>query len=113
MISSSNEEPALKVDQLYTKELRLYLDERDNRPEGFVGIKSNGFTEEEQILDFPVRNRRTVLHVRHRRWLTADGKSVMVPYFTVFRILNPKRITNNKTRSESSFLTSSLFFVCT
>ena len=74
-----NEEPAQKGDQLYKKELHLYLDERDNRPEGFVGIKSNGFTEEKQILDFPVRSRRTVLHVRRRRWLTADGKSVMVP----------------------------------
>ena len=74
-----NEESAQKGDQLYKKELHLYLDERDNRPEGFVGIKSNGFTEERQILDFPVRSRRTVLHVRRRRWLTADGKSVMVP----------------------------------
>ena len=67
-----NEEPAKKDDQLYKNELHLYLDERDNRPEGFVGIKPNGFTEEKQILDFPVRNRRTVLHVRRRRWLTAD-----------------------------------------
>ena len=74
-----NEEPAKKDDQLYKNELHLYLDERDNRPEGFVGIKPNGFTEEKQILDFPVRNRRTVLHVRRRRWLTADDKSVLVP----------------------------------
>lgn len=72
-----NEEPAQKGDQLFKKELHLYLAERDNRPEGFVGIKSNGFTEEKQILDFPVRNRRTVLHVRRRRWLTANGKSVL------------------------------------
>jgi hypothetical protein len=74
-----NEEPAQKDNQLYKKELHLYLDERDNRPEGFAGIKPNGFTEEKQILDFPVRSRRTVLHVRRRRWLTAEGKSVMVP----------------------------------
>lgn len=74
-----NEVPAPKGDHLFKKELHLYLDERDNRPEGFVGIKSNGFTEEKQILDFPVRSRRTVLHVRRRRWLTAEGKSVMVP----------------------------------
>lgn len=57
----------------------MYLDERDNRPEGFAGIKPNGFTEEKQILDFPVRSRRTVLHVRRRRWLTAEGKSVVAP----------------------------------
>lgn len=73
------EEPAHKGDQLYKKELHIYLDERDNRPEGFPGIKANGFTEERKILDFPVRNRCTVLHVRRRRWLTADGKSVIVP----------------------------------
>ena len=73
------EEPARKGDQLYKTELHLYLDERDNRPAGFVGIKPNGFTEEKQILDFPVRNRRSVLHVRRRRWLTPEGKSVMVP----------------------------------
>ena len=74
-----SEEPARKVDQLYKTELHLYLDERDNRPEGFAGIKPNGFTEEKQILDFPVRKRRTVLHVRRRRWLTTEGKSVIVP----------------------------------
>ena len=73
------EEPARKGDQLYKTELHLYLDERDNRPAGFAGIKPNGFTEEKQILDFPVRNRRSVLHVRRRHWLTTEGKSVMVP----------------------------------
>ncbi len=74
-----SEESAREADQLYKTELHLYLDERDNRPEGFAGIKPNGFTEEKQILDFPVRNRRTVLHVRRRRWLTTEGKSVIVP----------------------------------
>lgn len=78
-LTDFSEEPARKVGQLYKAELHLYLDERDNRPEGFAGIKPNGFTEEKQILDFPVRNRRTVLHVRRRRWLTTDGKSVIVP----------------------------------
>jgi hypothetical protein len=48
-----SEEPARKGAQLYKTELHLYLDERDNRPEGFAGIKPNGFTEEKQILDFP------------------------------------------------------------
>ena len=73
------EEPAHKKDQLYKKELHIYLDEKDNRPVGFVGIRPNGFTEEKKILDFPGRNRRTVLHVRRRRWLTAEDKSILVP----------------------------------
>lgn len=58
------EEPAHEKDQLCKKELHLYLEEKDNRPVGFEGIKSNGFTEERKILDFPVRSRRTILHVR-------------------------------------------------
>lgn len=74
-----SEEAVHKDDRLNKKELHLYLDEKDNRPEGFAGIKANGFTEEKKILDFPVRGRSTVLHVRRRRWLTAEGKSITVP----------------------------------
>ena len=73
------EEPAHEKDQFCTKELHLYLDEKDNRPAGFEGIKPNGFTEERKILDFPIRSRRTILHVRRRRWLTAENKSILVP----------------------------------
>lgn len=80
------EEPAHEKERLYKKELHLYLDEKDNRPEGFEGVKANGFTEEKKILDFPVRSRRTVLHVRRRRWLTAEGKSVLVPLGEVAKI---------------------------
>ena len=80
------EETAKKEGQLNTKELHLYLDEKDNRPEGFAGIKANGFTEEKKILDFPVRGRSTVLHVRRRRWLMADGKNAIVPLADAARI---------------------------
>lgn len=73
------EEAAKNERHLNTKELHLYLDEKDNRPKGFAGIKANGFTEEKKILHFPVRLRSTVLHVRRRRWLTADGKNAIVP----------------------------------
>lgn len=74
-----SEDPISETGHLYQKELHLYLDEKDNRKEDFAGIKPNGFTEERKILDFPVRDRKTVLHVRRRRWLTAEGKSIMVP----------------------------------
>ena len=74
-----NEQPAKDHGKLYKTELHIYLDEKDNRPEGFDGVKSNGFGEERMIYDFPVRNRKTILHVRRRRWLTADGKSVSCP----------------------------------
>lgn len=72
------EEPA-PGDHLYTKLLHLYLDERDNRPEGMSSAKPNGFTEESRILDFPIRDRKTILHVRRRRWTTADGRNYIVP----------------------------------
>lgn len=80
------EEAAKNERHLNTKELHLYLDEKDNRPKGFAGIKANGFTEEKKILDFPVRGRSTVLHVRRRRWLTADGKNAIVPLAAAAKI---------------------------
>ena len=66
-------------DNLYHNVLHLYLDERDNRPEEMSSAKPNGFTEESHILDFPVRDRKTILHVRRRRWTTADGHNYIVP----------------------------------
>ena len=53
-----NEQPAKDHGKLYKTELHIYLDEKDNRPEGFDGVKSNGFGEERMIYDFPVRNRK-------------------------------------------------------
>ena len=63
----------------YGKTLHLYLDERDNRPSEMSDFTANGFTEERCILDFPIRARRTVLHVRRRRWLTSDGHNRVIP----------------------------------
>ena len=72
------EEP-MPEDKLYTKLLHLYLDERDNRPDEMSSAKPNGFTEENRILDFPIRDRKTILHVRRRRWQTSDGHNYIVP----------------------------------
>ena len=72
------EDPA-PGDKLYRKILHLYLDERDNRPSAMSGAKPNGFTEECRILDFPIRARRTILHVRRRRWTTSEGHNYIVP----------------------------------
>lgn len=72
------EEPA-PGDNLYRKTLHLYLDERDNRPSVMSETRPNGFTEERCILDFPIRDRRTILHVRRRRWTTAEGHNYIVP----------------------------------
>ena len=56
--------------------LHLYLDEKDIKPDDKPGIKPNGFYEESCINDFPIRDHRTVLHVRRRRWKDSDGKSL-------------------------------------
>lgn len=54
-------------DGLYGKELEIYLDELDNRTPDMIAATSNGFMDERKILDFPVRNHKTILHIRRRR----------------------------------------------
>ena len=56
----------------------MYLDERDNRTEEMQDLRPNGFTEETVISDFPVRDKKLTLHIRRRRWLTPEGKSVIL-----------------------------------
>ena len=55
--------------------LHLYLDERELQPDGHTGLQPNGFYPESCINDFPIRDHRTILHVRRRRWKDGDGKS--------------------------------------
>jgi len=56
--------------------LHLHLDEKDLAPEGRKDLKPNGFYETMQINDFPIRDKKVMLHVRRRRWIDAQGKSV-------------------------------------
>jgi len=58
--------------------LHIYLDERDLRDEVWHDLKPNGFTEPRVFNDFPLREYKVVLHVRRRRWLTEDGKNVIL-----------------------------------
>ena len=57
--------------------LHLYLEELDVIPEehSTKSLSPNGFYEESTIKDFPLRDRKVVLHVRRRRWLDSEGKS--------------------------------------
>lgn len=56
-------------------------------PEGILNVFEvvkveevhTGFTEEHCINDFPIRDRKVVLHVRRRRWKDEDGKNVVLP----------------------------------
>ena len=56
--------------------LHLYLDEKYLKPEGTPDAIPNGFYEESCINDFPIREYRTVLHVRRRRWTDPEGHNV-------------------------------------
>ena len=56
--------------------LHLHLDERDLPPANRTDLSPNGFYEESRIDDFPIREYRTVLHIRRRRWKDADGHTV-------------------------------------
>lgn len=67
-----------QADELYETVLHIYLDERDNRTEETFGLKPNGFTEPTLIKDYPIRNRKVLLHVRRRRYLDADKRNVIL-----------------------------------
>lgn len=55
--------------------LHLYLDEKEIQPNGRTDLSPNGFYDESCINDFPIRDYRTILHVRRRRWKDKDGVS--------------------------------------
>jgi hypothetical protein len=58
--------------------LHIYLDERDTRSDEWHGLKPNGFTESREVTDFPVRDRKVILHVRRRRWIDSEGHNVVL-----------------------------------
>ena len=60
--------------------IHFHLDERDLRGEVWHDLKPNGFTEVSRINDFPIRDRKVVLHVRRRRWLDGEGHNVVLPH---------------------------------
>jgi transposase len=57
--------------------LHLYLDECDIVPEEYkdLCLSSNGFYAESALKDFPLRDKKVVLHLRRRRWVDEQGKS--------------------------------------
>jgi hypothetical protein len=64
---------------IQTKEVHLYLDERNEIPQEYKEEKltSKGFHPEVVIQDFPLRNKALYLHVRRRKWeIQSTGKIV-------------------------------------
>ncbi len=66
------------ADVLYNSVLNIYLDERDNHEGERLGLKPNGFTEPTVVKDYPIRNRKVLLHVRRKRYLDGDGRNVIL-----------------------------------
>ena len=58
--------------------IHIYLDERDMRETLWHDLRPNGFTEERKINDFPLRDKKVVLHVRRRRWLDDECRNVIL-----------------------------------
>ena len=57
--------------------LHLYLDECNIVPQEYaeLSLSPHGFYEESLIKDFPLRDKKVVLHIRRRRWIDESGKS--------------------------------------
>lgn len=70
-----------KYDELFTNILHIYLDERDNRDGEELGLKPIGFTEPTVVSDYPIRNRKVILHIRRRRYMDADGRNVILNHY--------------------------------
>lgn len=60
--------------------IHIHLDERDLRDKEWHDLRPNGFTEAHSINDFPIRDRKVILHVRRRRWLDGNGKDMILPH---------------------------------
>lgn len=58
--------------------IHINLDERDMREREWHDLRPNGFTESATLQDFPIRDHKVCLHVRRRRWLNDDGKSIIL-----------------------------------
>lgn len=61
------------------EEIHIHLDEQLILPMGYSTetISSNGFSPESQVHDFPIRDRKVLLHIRRRRWRENDtGRSI-------------------------------------
>ena len=81
--TTTRKTPTLKIRRLALYSLQCGLDELDNRTKEQGSLISNGFTEPTLINDFPIRDRKVVLHIRRRRWLDAEGHNVVLNVYNL------------------------------
>ena len=57
--------------------LHFHLDELSTVPDEYkdLSLSPNGFYEASTVKDFPLRDKKVVLHLRRRRWIDGAGKS--------------------------------------
>ena len=57
--------------------LHIYMDEFNILPKEYVGLdlSPNGFYPASCINDFPLRDKKVIIHIRRRRWIDKTGKS--------------------------------------
>ena len=72
-----------KKDELFKSRLHIYLDERDNRTNEHLNLNPNGFTEPTEVADFPIRDRKVMLHIRRRRWKDESGHNVILNIYPI------------------------------
>jgi hypothetical protein len=53
--------------------LHVFFEEKNNPPAN--NLKANGFYDESEIKDFPLRDKKVVLRIKRRRWIDDEGKS--------------------------------------
>jgi len=63
--------------------LHICLDEQAIPPSGYrkEQLSPNGFFPSSMVYDFPIRDRKVILHIRRRRWVEREtGKSFFRPW---------------------------------
>lgn len=65
-------------DIMFPNVLHIYLDERDNREGENLGLTCHGFSDYITLQDYPIRDRKVILHVRRRRYKDADGRTIVL-----------------------------------
>lgn len=83
MVESSPSSDAIAKGAEYSSILDVYLKELDNRNESQQDLQMNGYTEYTTIEDFPIRGRKVRLHIRRRRWLDKEGKSIIINAYPI------------------------------
>lgn len=83
MEESSPSKDAIAKGAEYSSVLDIYLKELDNRDASQQNLQMNGYTEYTTIEDFPIRDRKVRLHIRRRRWLDKEGKSIIINAYPI------------------------------